>query len=103
MTDSNITRIAVDAMGGDHAPEQIVAGAVAAAQKDQIKVTLVGDPIIVQSELSKHDTAGLEIKIVPSEGVIDENEPPALALRQKPKASIIVVVVLSIVCQNCTI
>ena len=61
MTDSNITRIAVDAMGGDHAPEQIVAGAVAAAQKDQIKVTLVGDPIIVQSELSKHDTAGLEI------------------------------------------
>ena len=52
MTDSNITRIAVDAMGGDHAPEQIVAGAVAAAQKDQIKVTLVGDPIIVQSELS---------------------------------------------------
>ena len=90
MTDSNITRIAVDAMGGDHAPEQIVAGAVAAAQKDQIKVTLVGDPIIVQSELSKHDTADLEIKIVPSEGVIDENEPPALALRQKPKASIIV-------------
>ena len=52
MTDSNITRIAVDAMGGDHAPEQIVAGAVAAAQKDQIKVTLVGNPIIVQSELS---------------------------------------------------
>ena len=67
MTDSNITRIAVDAMGGDHAPEQIVAGAVAAAQKDQIKVTLVGDPIIVQSELSKHDTADLEIKIVPSD------------------------------------
>ena len=90
MTDNNATQIAVDAMGGDHAPEQIIEGAVLAAREDQIPVTLVGDPAIVQSELSKHGTSDLAIKVVPSEGVIGENEPPALALRQKPKASMIV-------------
>ena len=83
-------RIAVDAMGGDNAPGEIVAGAVRFAAARQGQVMLVGDPDAVQRELSKHDTDGLPIGVVPSDGVILEGEAPAQALRQKPRASILV-------------
>ena len=77
-------------MGGDNAPGDVVAGAVAAAQQDGVQIMLVGDPAQVQAELERHDAANLPISIVPSEGVIFDGEPPALALRQKPRASILV-------------
>lgn len=83
-------RIAVDAMGGDHAPGEIVAGAIEAARQGDVEIGLVGDPQAVQAELAKHDLSGLPIMPVPSEGVISEGEQPALALRQKPRASIVV-------------
>ena len=86
----DLIRIAMDAMGGDHAPEQIVKGAVEFASTGAARVMLVGDPDIVQSELAKHDTGDLPITVVPSQGVIQEGESPATALRQKPKASILV-------------
>ena len=82
--------VAVDAMGGDYAPTEIVAGAVEAAGAEDVQVLLVGDENIVRSELNKHDIDGLPITLIPSEGVILENDHPALALRQKPKASILV-------------
>jgi len=77
-------------MGGDVAPSVPVAGAVLAARKGNVNVLLVGDPDAVRAELAKHDTAGLSIQVVPSEGVIREGEPPAMALRGKPRASIAV-------------
>ncbi len=86
----NSTRIAVDAMGGDHAPEQIVAGAVEFAKSGAGQVMLVGDQDVVQAELAKHDAADLPVSVFPSEGVIREGESPAMALRQNPKASILV-------------
>ena len=89
-TGSELCRVAVDAMGGDNAPTDIVAGAVAAVRGGGVQVSLVGDPGPVQAELAKHNVEGLPIEIVPSEGVLVEGEPPALALRQKPKASIMV-------------
>ena len=55
-----------------------------------MQILLVGDPEQVQAELAKHDAARLPIMPVPSEGVIVEGEAPALALRQKPRASILV-------------
>ena len=82
--------VAVDVMGGDYAPQELVAGAVEAASTGDVQVTLVGDPSAVEAELAKHDTAGLPLSSVPSEGVILEVEQPALALRQKPRASILV-------------
>lgn len=85
-----LIRIAVDAMGGDYAPQEIVKGAVQAASAGGVQVILVGDPQIVQAELVKYDTAGLPIGKIPSEGVILEGEAPALALRKKPRASILV-------------
>ena len=82
--------VAVDAMGGDNAPGEVVAGAVEAARGEGVRIGLVGDPDAVKAELAKHDTQGLPITLVPSEGVILEDEQPALALRQKPRASILV-------------
>ena len=91
---SNDVRIAVDAMGGDHAPAEIVAGAVEAARQGGVQIALVGDPGTVREELAKHDLAGLPVMTAPSEGVITESEQPALALRQKPKASLVVTTAL---------
>ena len=85
-----MVRIAVDAMGGDHAPTEVVAGAIEAAKQGDVQIGLVGDPQVLQAELAKYDMSRLPIMPVPSDGVIGEGEQPALALRQKPKASIVV-------------
>ncbi len=84
--------IAVDAMGGDFAPAVPVEGAVIAAREGGAAVTLVGDEAAVEAELAKHGASGLPISVAPSEGVVSEAEPPALALRSKPRASIAVAV-----------
>jgi len=81
-------RIAVDAMGGDHAPEEIVRGAVDAAARGDMEVLLVGEPDAIKDSLPSSVPAN--IQVVPSQGVIAENEHPLEALRSKPRASIIV-------------
>ena len=58
--------IALDAMGGDHAPEAIVAGGVEAARVYGVTVSLVGKPEAIEAELEKHDTKGLHLPIVPA-------------------------------------
>lgn len=83
-------KIAVDAMGGDYAPSETVEGVVAAAKSGDVEIGLVGDLGAVNAELAKHDTKGLPITVIPSEGVVLEDESPALALRRKPKSSILV-------------
>ena len=83
-------RIALDAMGGDNAPSEVVKGAVQFASAGQGQVMLVGDPSALAQELDSYDTSRLPIGVAPSEGVISEDESPALALRQKPRASILV-------------
>ncbi|MDA1189877.1 MAG: phosphate--acyl-ACP acyltransferase, partial [Chloroflexi bacterium] len=90
MTQAKPVRIAVDAMGGDFAPAETVAGAVLAARKGDVHIALVGDPERLNQELAKHDTKGLPIMVVPSEGVVVEGESPMQSYRQKPKASIFV-------------
>ena len=82
--------IAIDAMGGDHAPSVPVEGAVLAARNTQTKILLVGDQGPVETELEKHDTEGLPISVIGSEGKIEDSEAPALALRQKPRSSVLV-------------
>ncbi len=87
---NRLVRVAVDAMGGDHAPQEVVAGAVEAASYKDVQVILVGDPSEVKAELSKYDISDLPIATVPSKDVIMEGESPTQAIRRKPKASIIV-------------
>ena len=82
--------VAIDAMGGDNAPSTIVEGSVLAAKQGKVNILLVGDHDIVETELSKHNSENLPITVVPSNGKIEDTEAPALGLRQKPKASIVV-------------
>jgi phosphate acyltransferase len=82
-------RVAVDAMGGDHAPRVVVEGAVAAARESDIGVTLVGDAAQLRVELDRLPEASrLDIRVVEADEVVGMGEPPALALRRKPTASI---------------
>jgi glycerol-3-phosphate acyltransferase PlsX len=82
-------RIAVDAMGGDHAPARIVDGALAAARHLGIGVDLVGQIGPIQHELARHeDHEGLDIRVIDAPAVVEMAEAPMQALRRKPRASI---------------
>jgi phosphate acyltransferase len=76
-------RIAVDGMGGDNAPAEIVAGAAAAAREYGIQVIVVGLPGSVQPLLEAHP----ELRFVPATQVIGMDEHPAQAVRQKQDSS----------------
>lgn len=80
--------IAVDAMGGDHAPEQIVLGAVEAAADTSIKIILVGDPERIQHFLP--DPVPANISIHAATQVIEMDETPTEAIRRKKDSSIVV-------------
>lgn len=79
--------IALDAMGGDHAPHEVVSGAVDAARAYGITVSLVGKPDVIERELAKHKTAGLRLPVVPASQVIEMDDKPANAVRAKPDNS----------------
>jgi len=79
-----LARIALDAMGGDNAPEETVAGAVDAAGRG-VEVVLVGVPEVIEAQLARH---GTRLPIVEAPEVIGMGEDPARALREKPGASI---------------
>lgn len=87
----NIVRVAVDAMGGDNAPGEIVKGTVEAVNEHKnIKVFLVGNEDAIQSELKKYTYDEQAIEITPSTEVISNNEPPVMAIRRKKDSSIVV-------------
>jgi glycerol-3-phosphate acyltransferase PlsX len=81
-------RIALDAMGGDYAPSEIVKGAVMAAEKGGIEISLVGHIDDIKAELLKYDTVNLPIHIVHAEDIIPEGSNPAISVRKMPKSSI---------------
>jgi len=83
-------RIAVDAMGGDFAPREIVAGAVQAARdlKHIKTLYLVGDRAAVEAELAKHGPVPASIQIHHATQVVEMNESPASAVRKKKDSSI---------------
>lgn len=84
-------KIAVDAMGGDYAPEQIVLGAIEAAQKYDCDIVLVGDQAKIEAELDKHKAAGMpNIAIQHASQVIEMGEHPVDAIRHKKDASLVV-------------
>ena len=81
-------RITFDAMGGDHAPEEIVKGAVQSAKEFDIEAILVGIKETVEVELAKLDTAGLSVSIAEATEQIVEGEAPAIAVMRKPNSSV---------------
>lgn len=85
-------KMAVDAMGGDQAPDAIVEGAVKATRvmgKD-VEIVLVGDEPLVKEQLSTFTYRGGSISIVDAPEVIGMHESPASALRKKKNSSIAV-------------
>lgn len=83
-----VTRVALDAMGGDHAPGVVVEGAVAAARELEVEIVLVGPKPIVEQELAKHDSSGLGLTLFHADEVVGMEEHAAAALRQKRRSSI---------------
>jgi len=81
-------RIALDAMGGDYAPADIVQGAVMATEKGDIDIYLVGPSDAVMAEMLKYDTSDLSICLVHAEEVVPEGINPALSVRKMPNSSI---------------
>ena len=96
MADKTIN-LAIDAMGGDNAPFEIIKGAVLSVQNNnKINILLVGDEIQIKNSLSQLGPEALEsietnrITIIPSEGVIKDGDQPVIALKKNPKASIVI-------------
>lgn len=84
---STRVRIAIDAMGGDHAPSEIVAGALRAREELGVNILLVGDPQKIEAALPPKTNLG-QVEIVTAEETIAMDEEPLNAVRRKPKASI---------------
>jgi len=81
-------KIAVDAMGGDFAPQTIVEGAFWASKKHGVKVVLVGDEDQVSKELSKYPTSKLPIYIHHAPHVVAMHDSPSTVLRKMKDTSI---------------
>lgn len=83
----NRARIAIDAMGGDFAPGEIVAGAIRAKAELDVDVALVGDIDQIKASTASPEQL-VDVELVPAEGSIEMHEEPLSALRKKPQASI---------------
>jgi glycerol-3-phosphate acyltransferase PlsX len=83
-------RIVLDAMGGDNAPYVTVEGAVWAAREYGAQILLVGQQDVLERELAKHETSGLDLSIVHASQVIGMEDEPASAAKAKQDSSMVV-------------
>lgn len=87
---SELVKVAVDAMGGDNAPLEIVKGAVMAVNENSgVKVFLVGKEELIKEELKKYQYSPEQVGIVNALEVIGTAEPPVMAIRKKKDSSIV--------------
>lgn len=88
---SEITKVVLDAMGGDNAPKEMIKGAVEAVSKEAgLKVILVGREEEITSELASYNYKKEQIEVVNATEVIETAEPPVNAIRRKKDSSIVV-------------
>lgn len=80
--------IAVDAMGGDHAPRSAVEGAVCAARRDGVGVLLVGDEATIERELAVIGRGDADVEVVHAEQVVTMADPATAPIRQKRRSSL---------------
>ncbi len=89
-TMAEMVHVAVDAMGGDNAPGEVVKGAVEAVNADnKVKVFLVGRENVIKEELQKYTYNAQQLEVVHAEEVIETGEPPVMAIRKKKDSSIV--------------
>lgn len=87
---SEYVKVAVDAMGGDNAPVEIVKGAVEAVNaSSKVKVYLVGLPETLEKELAGYTYQQEQMEIVPASEIIETAEPPVMAIRKKKDSSLV--------------
>lgn len=87
---ADFINVAVDAMGGDYAPVEVVKGVVDAVHENsRVKVYLTGQEELVKTELSKYTYPEQQIEIVNATEVIETAEPPVMAIRRKKDSSIV--------------
>jgi glycerol-3-phosphate acyltransferase PlsX len=84
--------IAVDAMGGDFAPLEVIKGCLEGARQFQAGLIFCGPQEVIRAELEKYDTCGIKIEVVHTEEYLVEGEQPAYALRTKRKASVVLAI-----------
>ncbi|MBQ9766660.1 MAG: phosphate acyltransferase PlsX [Lachnospiraceae bacterium] len=90
MDQQKIVRVAVDAMGGDNAPVEVIKGTVLAVNEDErIHAILVGKEDVIQSELKQYTYDKERISIVHAEEVITNEEAPVMAVRRKKDSSVV--------------
>lgn len=82
--------VAVDAMGGDNAPDEIIKGAVEAANSSAVKIILVGQEEVVNAALAKYKYDSERICVINASEVITTEESPTTAIRRKKDSSIVV-------------
>jgi len=86
-----MVRVVLDAMGGDHAPGEIVKGAMdALSEREDIQIILVGQEDVITEELEKHIYRKEQVTVVNATEVIETAEPPVMAIRKKKDSSIVV-------------
>jgi glycerol-3-phosphate acyltransferase PlsX len=83
-----MTIIALDAMGGDHAPRAEVEGAILAARELGVRILLVGNEAALRLELNRHGRRGASIEIVNASDVITMSDSPSQAFRRKKESSV---------------
>lgn len=87
---ADMVNVAVDAMGGDNAPVEIVKGAIDATNADEkVKIFLVGREEVIHEELKKYTYDTARVEVVHAEEVIETAEPPVMAIRRKKDSSIV--------------
>ena len=83
--------VALDAMGGDNAPVEIIKGAVQAVnESDSVIVKIVGPEDVVKAELAKYEYDSNKIVVVNATEIIETAEPPVMAIRRKKDSSLVV-------------
>ncbi len=86
-----MTKILVDALGGDNSPEEIIIGALEALkERKDFALTFVGKSQVIEEQLAKYSFDKLRVEILNADDVITCEEEPALAVRRKPNSSICV-------------
>lgn len=83
-------KIAVDGMGGDHAPKEIVKGCIEAANESDVEIHIVGNEEILLKELKDNKYNNSKIKIIHASEVITNEDKPVLAVKRKKDSSMIV-------------
>ncbi|MFI3208017.1 MAG: phosphate acyltransferase PlsX [Eubacteriales bacterium] len=88
---SQYTTIAIDAMGGDNAPQEIVKGAVDAVNlKKELKLILLGTEELIQKELKKYQFNKEQVEVIHTSEVIKTAESPVVAIKSKKDSSLVV-------------